>query len=476
MKTKNEPTDYTLFDYGFITFDDDGKKVYNLYEGHSLRIVFTTDFQEENFDEIRLVKKDLVCPHCHARMVNNGSYEFNYNKMIPIRISGYKCRNTNHTHYVYASKLKDVDKYCSFDREIRKLGVKLSLIDFLSYDKLSELLEALTGVEVNRETMFYFTDESIDEILEEIQKEQESEIIKLNIKPSGHYGYDEQYIFINGELFMRMTIIDNNTNLIINDKLIHKDDFNKNTIQDFLERSLKDLEVKSITTDGNNSYPSIIDALGAIHHRCVFHVMKNLMDDIKKDIRTLDNRIKTIDSKKDENNTRIEELEELDKGRSGRPSKEDKEWNNHIQEKKKLKRENSKLTTERKNKRQELNYYKTFKNRVSLIFKSKKEKTAINRYNKLLNDKRIPKKIKKFLERIKDIMPHLINHIENDNIPSTNNKVEGFYKITLPGCKKRIYRTIKGVKRRMMLSQLRWTHRQVLKHTGPLIKINLLTF
>jgi len=66
MNRKNEPTDYTLFDYGFITFDDDGKKVYNLYEGNSLRIVYNTDFQKENFDEIRLIKKDLVCPHCHA--------------------------------------------------------------------------------------------------------------------------------------------------------------------------------------------------------------------------------------------------------------------------------------------------------------------------------------------------------------------------------------------------------------------------
>ena len=220
MNTKNEPTDYTLFEHGFITTGDDGKKEYNLYEGHSLRIVYTSDFQNEAFDKIRIVKKDLVCPHCRARLVKNGGYDFHYNKNIPIMISGYKCSNKDHTHYVYASKLNDVDKYCSFDREIRKLGGQLSLIEFLSYEKLGELLEALIGVHVNRETMFYFTDDSIDEILEEIQKEQELEIIKLNIKPSGHYGYDEQYIFINGELFMRMTIIDNKNNLVINNEII----------------------------------------------------------------------------------------------------------------------------------------------------------------------------------------------------------------------------------------------------------------
>ncbi|WP_162685694.1 hypothetical protein [Methanosphaera sp. BMS] len=155
MCVKKEPTDNILFKHGFITSDDNGKKVFNLYEGHSLRIIYSNDFQEENFDEIRLVKKDMVCPHCRARLVKNSSYEFNYNKMIPIRISGYKCCNKHHTHYVYASKLKDVDKFCSFNREIRKLGVKLSLIEFLSNDKLSEFLKALTGVSVNRETMFY---------------------------------------------------------------------------------------------------------------------------------------------------------------------------------------------------------------------------------------------------------------------------------------------------------------------------------
>ena len=34
-------------------------------------------------------------------MVKNGGYDFNYNKNIPTTISGYKCSNKQHTHYVY---------------------------------------------------------------------------------------------------------------------------------------------------------------------------------------------------------------------------------------------------------------------------------------------------------------------------------------------------------------------------------------
>ena len=57
MTPKNKPTDNILFELGFTTFDGN-KKVYNLYEGNTLMILYTDLFQKENFDEIRLVKKD----------------------------------------------------------------------------------------------------------------------------------------------------------------------------------------------------------------------------------------------------------------------------------------------------------------------------------------------------------------------------------------------------------------------------------
>lgn len=63
MTTKNKPTCSTLFKHEFISFDNDGRKVFNLYEGHSLKIVYSNDFKDEKFDEIRLVKQDRECPH-----------------------------------------------------------------------------------------------------------------------------------------------------------------------------------------------------------------------------------------------------------------------------------------------------------------------------------------------------------------------------------------------------------------------------
>ena len=56
----------------------------------------------------------------------------------------------------------------------------------------------------------------------------------------------------------------------------------------------------------------------------------------------------------------------------------------------------------------------------------------------------------------------LINHIEDDEIPATNNTVENYYRTTLPRKQKRIYRTIEGAYKRIKEQQLRWTHRIVL--------------
>ena len=75
----------------------------------------------------------------------------------------------------------------------------------------------------------------------------------------------------------------------------------------------------------------------------------------------------------------------------------------------------------------------------------------------------MPEEIQKFIKSISKDFETTINHIINPEIPSTNNLLEGFYKVTFPGRIKRIYRTDKGIKIRLKLSQMRWTKRNVLK-------------
>ena len=132
------------------------------------------------------------------------------------------------------------------------------------------------------------------------KKEQElwKTINKLEIKPSGKYHYDEEYIKINKEVYVRLSLIDAHTRIIINDILITKDQFNKEYIKSFFITSLNGFPLDTIITDGYRSYPQIIDEIGAKHQLCRFHIMENLMKPINKRINILERKIKSHKKKR----------------------------------------------------------------------------------------------------------------------------------------------------------------------------------
>jgi hypothetical protein len=107
---------------------------------------------------------------------------------------------------------------------------------------------------------------------------------------------------------------------------------------------------------------------------------------------------------------------------------------------------------------------KRYTDKVSLIFKSKALKTAKKRFQKLKDKiKELPEKIGSFIVKLSKDIDNTLNHIINDDIPNTNNKLEGYYKITLPRHLKRTFRTGKGLDTKLRLNKIRWTKRNVLK-------------
>ena len=96
-------------------------------------------------------------------------------------------------------------------------------------------------------------------------------------------------------------------------------------------------------------------------------------------------------------------------------------------------------------------------------------KQAKRRYNTIHNQKnQLNPIIASFLDKIESKLDVMLNHLENESIPATNNKVENYHRTTLPKCQKRIYRTLNGLKRRIQEQQIRWTHRNILNQNTPL--------
>lgn len=120
------------------------------------------------------------------------------------------------------------------------------------------------------------------------------EIKKLNITQNGYYNYDEEFIKINNEIYVRLTLIDAHTRMIINDELIPKNQFDKEYIEKFLRQSTDGIKLETIITDGYSTYKEIIKNLGAKHQLCTFHLMHNLMTDLNPILHRKNNKIESL--------------------------------------------------------------------------------------------------------------------------------------------------------------------------------------
>lgn len=70
--------------------------------------------------------------------------------------------------------------------------------------------------------------------------------------------------------------------------------------------------------------------------------------------------------------------------------------------------------------------------------------------------------IKKFLENLKDYLDDALKHTLNKSVPSTNNLIEQFFKITFARKIKKIFRTKRGAMKRMKLNEIRCNKRNVI--------------
>ena len=158
-----------------------------------------------------------------------------------------------------------VDENCKYSNYLGDLIVQLENIDQISYEKIGEILEIFLGVKIPRQRVYELFDKRIDEYLSINITELQEKIAEENIEFGGVVHYDEEFLWIKHQPHVRLTALDGKNKLIIADSVIPREFFSKEFIKEFLETSLKDLEVNIIVTDGYRAYDSIIDELGFNH-------------------------------------------------------------------------------------------------------------------------------------------------------------------------------------------------------------------
>ena len=465
MKPKNKPTNNDLvFELFKFFVDSRNKKIYLNKDINPSLIYLMEEILTDSYQFIYYDDELLFCPKCGEQLSLNGTQKFSLNKKLIIGKQKYICPNKKCQFTIITHPNQYIDKYCNYTKEIKEKAVKYSLIQYSSYQNKAEYINLHYRTKISRQTIYNANNTLIDQILHQKEQKLSEKIKKLNIKSSGIYCYDEEFIKINKSIYVRMTIIDYKTKIIINDQIIPKNQFQQKTIQKFLKESLKGLKINTIITDGYKVYEDIIKDLGAKHQKCVFHIMQNLMTPLQKKINKNTKKIKHQENSINKKKNKIKELKTKIPNKRGRIKKTDTktikirnqinkieiEINNEKFEKRKLKKENKE--------------YNKYKEKISLIFKSKKHKTAIKRFNNIMSQiNQLPKIIQIFLKNLEKKIDYTLNHTKNREIPKTNNLIELIYRTTFPGKIKRIFRTLKGAKRQIKSNNIKWMENNVLE-------------
>ena len=410
------------------------------------KIILINNNQEKNlFDE------GFVC---------NGTIKICLDNLKHVYVQKYVKKVDGHDITTTTNLNSFVDENCKFSNFLADLIVKLLSIEQISYQKVSEIIELFLGIKIPRQRIYDLFNKSIDGYLNMSIQEIQKKIIGGKIEFSGLVHYDEEFLWIKHQPYVRLTLLDAENKLIIEDTVIPRELFSKEYIKIFLETSLENLEVKTIITDGYRAYTSIIEDLGFNHQRCTFHAMKNLMDKLIKKHNTINRRIKKLNNEITKLEKEIKEISEKYKGYKGRTRKDDTKRQKDNKKKRRINKKLSEKKSERKKYTNKLKRDDKLVKKISLIFKSKTEKTARKRFQELydkLDD--LPKPIKAFIKNLSKYLDKAIQHTIYREIPSTNNLIEGFYKTTLPRKIKRIFKTYRGLLIKITLNNIRWINR-----------------
>ena len=232
MKPKNkQPTEiycvedlfkYYLFGQGNLLYicNTISPKIVDLFSEIMNTELFVIYFDYREYDP------DFARTH-----VKNGLVEYKLNKKFIIYKQTYKYSSKNKEKFMTTMLPDYIDKYCNYTREIKKQGLMCTKITYSSYESKTEIVNEQFNLNISRQSIYLHEKELSPQYIYNKEQEILKEIKKLNIKPSGYYSYDEEFIKINKKIYVRLALIDVHNKIIINDELIPKEQFNKEYIE-----------------------------------------------------------------------------------------------------------------------------------------------------------------------------------------------------------------------------------------------------
>ena len=232
-------------------------------------------------------------------------------------------------------------------------------------------------------------------------KYHEEEINNKDFDYSGYYLYDEQFLRLNGVRHYKLTLYDAILNVPVSERIVRRR-IPINT-KNFIIDSTKNKPFICLTTDLFPMYRNVADEIGVNHQLCTFHLFQTINHKLKVYCRR--NKI---------------------------TGKEREHIYENAQELKNCFRQNS-------------------------------TKEAIEQFGQYLqNYMAIPVVLKDFIR--KHIINHFhryVQHLDDENIEKTSNKVENYYRQTNPEKIKKLYKTKNGILTYLDYQMENWTENHI---------------
>lgn len=346
-----------------------------------------------------------ICPHCNSRKVIQWSL---YSKNIisehysgEIIIQRYYCKKCKKT---FLTDLNDqFDSHSNISNSLKDKACEIKELNWSSLRDIAKYYKIFYNLDISYET--------VRKTLIVIEGNE----IKYNIgNLSGYYGYDAQWIKINKIWRFRHAIYDLIQKMPVAE-LFAEEESNQD-VHDFINKYIEPKDRIAIVTDTKAGYDAVMNELKFKRHQyCTFHFKKNLNTLVRNKI----------------NEYKREITRKL---------------------KKTYKNKSEKFIEEKVN--EELGSFKTeIRYALQLIYYIFKEESfdKAKSYVELIKANMInfPEFIKKYIEE--NFLPYYKSYIYylekpyKGKLDDTNNKMEGYFRATMPKGQKRKYRTLNGV-------------------------------
>lgn len=218
---------------------------------------------------------------------------------------------------------------------------------------------------------------------------------------SGYYLYDEQFLRLNGVRHYRLTLYDAILNVPVSERIVRRR-IPKNT-KKFILDSTANKPFICLTTDLFPMYRNVADEIGVKHQLCTFHLFQ-----------TINHKLKVY----------------------CRRNKINGKARDHIYEN---------------------------ANELKNCFRQNSKQEAIEQFKQYLQNYRaIPVVLKDFIR--KHIIMHFhryVEHLDDENIEKTSNKVENYYRQTNPEKIKKLFKTKNGILTFLDFQMQNWTQNHI---------------